>query len=222
MERLNLFEDSHKGIRSGISKLSFLAGNADYTKPETVKKLYELGKDMFLLLNVHATEEDEMIMAELEKKVPHSTKHETDEHEAIEAEQQQLEKMLDEIYDGAVNHGDMTILGNRFYFELNLFYSKYLMHMADEETNTMNMLWDNFTDEELAKIRKRIITRFTPEVAMKWQSFIIPSISPVQRAKVMKGVKANAPMQAYNAYLSVVEKNLPAEEFAVLVKKINE
>jgi len=220
MERINLFENTHKGIRNGFSQLSFLAGNTDYTKPEPVKKLYDLGKDVFLLLNIHAAEEDEMIMAELEKKAPNSTKHDIEEHEAIEAEQQQLEKMLDEIYDGAMNHGDMTVLGNRFYFEINLFYSQYLIHMADEETDTMNMLWENFTDEELAQIRKRSIAQFTPEVAMKWQSFIIPSLSPVQRVAVLKSVKANAPRQSYNAYLRVVEKNLPAEEFADLINKL--
>jgi len=220
MERINLFEDSHKGIRNGLSQLSFLAGNTDYTKPDPVKKLYSLGKDLFLLLNIHAAYEDEMIIAELEKKMPGSTKHDAEEHEAIEAEQQQLEHMLDEIYDGAVNHRDMTELGSRFYFELNLFYSQYLMHMADEETVTMNVLWENFTDEELDMIGKKTIERFTPEVAMKWQSFIIPSLSPAQRAKVLKSVKAIAPKKAYNAYLSVVEKILPAEEFADLVKNI--
>jgi len=221
MERLNLFEASHKGIRHGIQQLSFLAGNTDYTKPEPVKKLYALGKDLFLLLNIHAAEEDGMIIAELEKKVPNSSKHDIEEHEAIETEQQQLEKMLDEIYDGARNHGDMTELGNRFYFELNLFYSQYLVHMADEETDTMNLLWNNFTDEELAQIRKRIIVQFTPEVAMKWQRFIIPSLSPAQRVEVLKSIKANIPKQSYNAYLNIVEKNLPAEEFTDLLNKLN-
>lgn len=221
MERINIFEAAHKGIRNGMAQLSFLAGNTDYTKTEPVKKLYNLGKDLFMLLSIHANDENEIILSELEKKVPGSSNHDMEEHEAIEAEQQQLEKMLDEIYDGSITHNDMTDLGSRFYFELNIFYSQYLMHMADEETDTIGMLWDNFTDEEIIRMRSKIISRFSPEVALKWQSFIIPSLSQAQRVMILAGVKSSAPEAAFNVFLGVVQKVLPADEYADLVNKLN-
>jgi len=220
MGRFKITEAPHKGLRNGLSQLSLLAGNTDYTDKEKVKELYSLGKDIFLLLNEHANDENTVVLAELEKKVPGSSKHDMNDHEEIEILQTKLEHDLDNVYNKTMAGEDTNVLGADFYFNLANFHSRYLLHMAEEETLTAKLLWDNFTDEEIMEMRNTIISRFKPELMVKWQRFILPALSRGQRAQIIGGVKATAPEHVYKLFMDICKLYLAADDYKDLVQKI--
>lgn len=220
MNRFKLAEAPHKGLRNALSQLSFLAGNTNYINKEKVKELHSLGKDIFLLLKEHSNDENTVVLPRLEKRVAGSSKHDLDDHEEIEKLQRQLEEQLDNIYSKAMAGGDSTELGGDFYFSFSKFHSRYLMHMADEETETAKLLWDNFTDEELIEMRNVIISRYKLELLLKWQRFILPALSRSQRTFIIKGVKAAAPQNISDMFMEICKQQLPADDYNDLLSQL--
>lgn len=214
-ERVKLFEAAHKGLRNALSKFSFLVGKADFNNPNDIYILYPLGKDLFMMLRTHANDENSIVLAELEVKVPGSSKHDMDDHEKLEGDQDRLEELLDEIKDMSSKGKDASGLGAELYINFVKFHGEYLIHTHEEETVTQHLLWENFTDAEIHAMRGKIIARFTPESFEKWQSFIFPSITHAARVQMLSGIKANAPGQ-FPRLMAMAEKFLPADEFTLL------
>ena len=219
MQRVKLFEAAHKGLRNALSQFSFSLGKCDFNNTNDVNRIHSLGKDLCLLLNIHANDENTIILAELERKVPGSSKHDMDDHERLERDQDAIEKLLDEIKELNAKGEDALGMGAELYIKFSKFHGEYLLHTVDEETDTQRLLWENFTDPELHAIRGRIISKFTPEVFEKWQSYIMPSITQSDIVMMMGGMRTAAPEQ-FTKLMAMAEKYLSADEFAAIKEKL--
>lgn len=219
MQRVKLFEAAHKGLRNALSQFSFMLGKCDFNSPVDIAKLHSLGKDLFMMLSSHANDENTLILAALEEKVPGSSKHDMEDHERLEHDQDAIEKLLDDIKELNSKGQDALGTGAELYMKFSRFHGEYLLHTVDEETETQRLLWENFTDQELHMIRGKIIGRFTPEAFEKWQSYIMPAITQSDLLMMLGGMKANAPEQ-FTKLVVMAEKFLPAEEFAEINHKM--
>jgi hypothetical protein len=168
-----------------------------------------------MLLSTHANDENSIVLAELEAKVPGSSKHDMDDHEVLEADQDTIEKLLDDIKELNTKGEDALGMGAELYIKFSKFHGDYLLHTVEEETVTQRLLWENFTDQEIHGMRGRIIGKFTPEAFEKWQSYILPAITQNDLVMMFGGLKANAPEQ-FAKMMVMAEKFLPAEDYALL------
>jgi hypothetical protein len=219
MQRVKLFEAAHKGLRNALSQFSFLLGKTDFNSSIDVAKLHSLGKDLFMMLSSHANDENTIILAALESKVPGSSKHDMDDHERLEHDQNAIEKMLNEIKELNSKGEDALGMGAELYMKFSKFHGEYLLHTVEEETETQRLLWEDFTDPELHAMRGKIIAGFTPEAFEKWQSYIMPAITQSDLLMMLGGMKANAPEQ-FTRLMVMAEKFLPAEEFTEIKEKL--
>lgn len=219
MQRVKLFEAAHKGLRSALSQFSFLLGKCDFNNAVDITKLYSLGKDLFMMLSSHANDENSIILAALEEKIPGSSKHDMDDHERLEQDQDAIEKLLDDIKELNTRGADASGSGAELYIKFSKFHGEYLLHTVEEESETQRLLWENFTDQELHAMRGKIIGRFTPEAFEKWQSFIMPAITQSDLLAMLGGMKANAPEQ-FTRLMVMAEKFLPAEEYTAINEKL--
>ncbi len=219
MQRVKLFEAAHKGLRNALSQFSFSLGKCDFNSTNDVNRIHSLGKDLCMLLNIHANDENNIILAELEAKVPGSSKHDMDDHERLERDQDAIEKLLDEIKELNTKGEDALGMGAELYMKFSKFHGEYLLHTVEEETETQRLLWENFTDPELHAIRGRIISKFTPEVFEKWQSYIMPAITQSDIVMMMGGMRTAAPEQ-FTKLMAMAEKYLPADEFSAINNKL--
>ncbi len=221
MQRVKLFEAAHKGLRNALSQFSFALGKCDFNNSNDVNRIHSLGKDLCMLLNIHANDENTIILAELEAKLPGSSKHDMDDHERLERDQDAIEKLLDEIKELNAKGEDAVGMGAELYMKFSKFHGEYLLHTVDEETDTQRLLWENFTDPELHAIRGRIISKFTPEVFEKWQSYIMPAITQSDIVMMMGGMRTAAPEQ-FTKLMAMAEKYLPADEFSAINSKLKQ
>ena len=219
MQRVKLFEAAHKGLRNALSQFSYLLGKCDFNSTQDVNKIHSLGKDLCMMLSSHANDENTLILAALEEKVPGSSKHDMHDHERLEYEQDAIEKLLDDIKELKSKGEDALGTGAELYMKFSKFHGDYLLHTVEEETETQRLLWENFTDQELHMIRGKIIGRFTPEAFEKWQSYIMPAITQSDLLVMLGGMKTNSPEQ-FTRLMVMAEKFLPAEEFAVIKNKM--
>lgn len=218
--RMKSFDVPHKGIRNGLSQLSLLSGKTDYHNPSEVSHLNTLGKEVFLLLNTHAQDENDVSLKHLEEKMKGASHHDMEEHVRLHAMQSRLEELLDEIADNASKNVDVSDTGSRFYSDLSDFYSEYLHHMSEEERITQQLLWDNFTDQELAQHRAEIMKNLPASTLFLWFKYVAPAQSHQERAGLFKGFKQNAPANLFHEAMNVLRSVLSEKEFRELSEAI--
>jgi hypothetical protein len=213
MKRMKSYDVPHKGLRNALSQLQLLAGKTDYSNPQEVEQLYRLGEDVFKILTIHATDENEVTLAELGQHCPACSQHDLDDHEQIHLAQDKLEKLLASIYANSKAGQDVTEDGEEFYLAFSEFHGTYLEHTAEEERVTQSMLWKHFTDEELASHRGKIMAKNPPQTLLIWFRFVIPSQNHKERVELLTGFRKMAPTPFFNEGMQVIKQVLNDEEF---------
>jgi hypothetical protein len=220
MPRMKTYDAPHKGLRNALSQLQLLSGKADFNNAAEVEHLFAFGQDVFKLLNIHADDENEVTLAELEKRCPGCSVHDRSDHELLESEQRSVEELLLSIYSRTQNGQGAEDLASEFYLLLSKYHGDYLLHLNEEETVTQLLLWKHFTDEELLEHRIRIIRRNPPETLLIWLRFIIPAQPHVERVRFFGRFKKTVPEDLYSKALDVVRQELPTKEFDSLYEAI--
>ncbi|HYG15264.1 MAG TPA: cation-binding protein [Bacteroidia bacterium] len=210
--RIKSFDAPHKALRYGLSQLLIHAGKTDYTNRAEIDTLYNIGKDVFKMLTVHAHDENNVTLKHLESKAPGASHDNMADHEAIEARQLELENQLEKIYKGPVS----ATVPSEFYSSLSQYISNYLLHMHSEETDTQQMLWLHFTDEELIGHRMEIMGKMEPEMLKLWIKYIVPAQSFQENTGFMGGFKKMAPQPFFESVMAMLEKHLNTTEFQKL------
>jgi hypothetical protein len=216
MKRAKSFDVPHKGLRNALSQLSLLAGKTNYSNPAEVAGLHALGEVVFKLLNIHAVDEDAVIFTALEERCRGCSQHYFDDHAGLHIAQDKLEKLLSHIYNKSQSGGDATEDGDEFYLALSAFHGEYLAHIAEEERMAQPLLWQYFTDAELAEHRREIIAKNPPQMLLIWFRFVIPAQSAAERVGLLSGFKKMASPAFFNEGMEAIGQVLTTEELAAL------
>jgi hypothetical protein len=218
-KRMKTFDVPHKGIRNGLSQLSLLSGMTNYSNRMEVERLNKLGKEVFLLLNTHAQDENDVSLKHLEEKMRGASHHDVEEHIRLHVMQSRLEKMLEDIYSNN-ERNNTSDLGSEFYTSLADFHSEYLHHMSEEERITQQLLWDNFTDEELSGHRAEIMKNLPTSTLLLWFKFVAPAQSHLERVNLFKVFKQNTPAGLFQQVKDVLRSALNESEFEELMEAL--
>lgn len=214
------YDVPHKGLRNALSQLQLLAGKTDYSHLDEVEQLYHLGEAVFKILTIHARDENEVTLAELEKRCPGCSQHDFDDHEQLHVAQQKLESLLSKIYTASKAGQNAIEDGEEFYLACSEFHGVYLEHTAEEERVTQPLLWQYFTDEELASHRKEIMSKNPPQTLLTWFRFVIPAQRHKENVGLLSGFKAMAPEPFFYEGMQVIQAVLTAQEFDKLKQEL--
>lgn len=214
--RLKIFAIPHQGLRHGLSQFSFLAGNTDYRDAFAIGELHRLGHEIFTLLTVHASEEDQYTLAALEERCPGTAQHHLHEHEVIGTQQVRLQNWLDTLLARARAGADVTAEGEPFHRALGHFHSAYLQHMLEEEEAIQPLMWAHFSDAEILELRRRIIANMDPQVMLLWVKYSAPALSNADRVRWMQGLQAEAPAAFFREVMAALVKVLSPLQLEML------
>jgi len=215
--RVNLYGFPHKGLRNGLSQLSMLAGNTDYSDELALDKIRNLTDELVLLLDTHAEKEDQIVLPALEERAPGSTAENIEEHIELENEVEAFHDLL-----RSMSTDSSPTMGAGFYEAVNSFYAKYIIHMDMEEKDINPILWEHFTDDELMGIQGQILGSFSPEMMMKWFEYIIPALNPFERTIMLGGFKQNAPSEAFDTAINMLRNFMPSSELDQVVEDLSQ
>lgn len=87
---------------------------------------------------------------------------------------------------------------HRLYRQLAAFIAENFEHMDVEETRHNQALWAAYGDAELREIEGRILASIGPQEMSQWLRWMIPALSPAERAQLITGMPdaARAPVLA--------------------------
>lgn len=215
MTRIKSFDAPHKGLRSALSKFSFLAGKTNYADLEQLAALKNTGNELFMLLNDHVSTENEFVLKPLEERAPGAAGHDLHDHEELEKVQEAVEMSLNKL-DGTQDADQ----GHQFYLEFSGFHSRYLDHILHEESVTEKLLQDNFSDEELINHRIQTMRRIAFPTMLLWFKYIIPAQRQDENIRMLSGFKANVPSEAFDSVILTIQSEMPQKEYDNLLSKL--
>lgn len=198
-----LYTFPHKGLRNALSQLSFQAGSTNYGDQQELDDLKQISKEIVLLLDLHMRSEEDILLPALELRVPGSTEGNHEEHEHLGEKIKRFEAMLNEILITPPRSN-----GASFYLIYNDFHSMYIAHMAMLETKINDLIWANFTDEEMMKMHGQIMASLTLEQIMMWFKYIVPALDFIERSVIMGGLKAYAPAEFFESVINMLKEHM--------------
>lgn len=210
--RPSSFLAPHKALRRSFAELLALAGNIDPDDAPAVRDLVQRLRELFLLLELHADDENAVLLSALQPVAPDIDMHDRADHERLEALQHGLTPMLDALSERP-NATDLDTL----YTGLQELFARHLLHMREEEQVTQPALWRHFTDAELDAMRSEILRRLGPERSLLWSKHIFPALRP-QEARPMLAGLLSAPDATFVERAREVVRGALGEERWLLVQ----
>lgn len=208
--RHDLYAFIHKALRAYLSHTLLRVGRVD---AHDAQEVAEVAQEVRVLLDFcegHVHHENDIVHTAMEARRPGSTANIAGEHLHHEAAIASLRRQVDAIAEGGPQA--VTLL----YHALAAFVSENFEHMAQEETAHNAVLWADYTDDELRQIEHRIHQRVAPQqmqIAMRW---MLPHLTPDERAKVLGGIRVNAPAEAFNGLIEMLRSLLPQRDWRKL------
>jgi hypothetical protein len=90
----------------------------------------------------------------------------------------------------------------RLYRSLSLVVADNLRHMHEEETRNHEALWATHTDEELHALTQAIVSAIPPETMLLFHRFMLPAMTPGERAGMLGAMRAGMPAAVYEAVMA--------------------
>ncbi|MDQ2658039.1 MAG: hypothetical protein M3Y60_11525 [Bacteroidota bacterium] len=208
MARIRSFAAPHKGLRNVISKFAFQLGITDVSDASALVRLKALGEEMFVLLNDHVHTENEHTLRHLEERAPGAGAHDRDDHEKLDAIQDNLQRHLMEL-TGRETPEQLHL----FYLKFAWFQSQYLEHINEEETVTELLLQKHFADDELMQHRHAIMKQLKPPMLLLWLKYIIPAQRVDESVGMLSGLKANAPADFFKQVMDILSMEIEPERY---------
>jgi hypothetical protein len=92
------------------------------------------------------------------------------------------------------------------------------MHI--EETANNAALWAHYTDEELMALHKRLLDSIEPQDKLESMRWMLPALTPQQRAAMLSEVQAEAPPEVLEMLVGTVRPHLAAGDWSKLARSL--
>jgi iron-sulfur cluster repair protein YtfE (RIC family) len=181
--RIDFYTKVHKALRARLFQLSQRAAASDYADPQVLAVLSRDLEAALAQLSSHARHEARFIHPLLKEKAADNPFDA--EHDALEADQAQLERRLASVLGAP--QAERPALGLTFYRALNVFIARYLEHLAREE-ESMTVLWERCTDAELAAVMTAFGASRPLGEALADMGWMLPTLSPQEQAELLSAM----------------------------------
>jgi iron-sulfur cluster repair protein YtfE (RIC family) len=185
--RIDFYTKVHKALRASLFDLSQRAATTDYRDPRALQALAEALRGLLARLSSHAKHEATFIHPLLEAKTGAGRRALDAEHEALEAEQASLSRLLASV--SSPDADARTVRGLAFYRALNAFIARYLEHL-DREEAAMPVLWERCSDDELRSVMTRFGASRPLDEALADMGWMLPALSGSEQAELIGGMAA--------------------------------
>lgn len=216
MPRIDFYGNYHKALRRALFEFSARAGLVDVDDDAALARLLTEFEQIARTLIEHSTHEDEYMHPLLAKYAPEVLATMERQHTSLDPELEVLEQQL----RGIASASNRAAAGMAFYAAINRYIGAYLQHLADEEDVANPVLWERCPHDELAAAVTRFRGTFALDQMATSFEFMLPSLSPPERADLYKTVRDNAPRPVFDTLIGVAQKTLAAADYDDLQQRL--
>lgn len=195
--RHDIYELIHKALRARLSRTLVAIGQLDAEEDDCVREVVEETRTTLAMMRGHLQAENAFVHAAMEARAAGSTARIADQHEHHEQDLRALEDACAAL--AAAEPATRAALARRLYVQFDGFVQENLEHMRYEERHHNAVLWSHYSDEEILGIERALVASIPPDKMALYLHSMIPAVPTRDRAKVLGGVRASAPPEAFAA-----------------------
>ena len=207
--RYNMYEVIHKALRARLSRTLVSIGQLDAGIDACVHQLAAEVQTTLAMMRGHLASENDFVHVAMEARAPGSSRRITEEHVHHEADIQILDDACTALLRAAPT--ERPALANRLYVMFDLFVQDNLVHMRYEEDHHNAVLWSAYTDEEILGIERELVAAIPPEKKALYLHSMLPAVPTHDRVKLLGGLRASVPPQAFAGIYASVASLLDAD-----------
>lgn len=221
MERYNIFQLVHKGLRAALYQTALQLQQTDFMAEEERTAAINSVKEIVMLFESHAHKEDSFVLPAIQAFEPSVVATFEAEHVTDMQLGENLQKSL-ELLETPDALDDITATGARLTEDFVAFTVFNLRHMAKEEDLINKILWRYYTDDEIKKISGQITASVEPWMQDFFSTWMLRGISNPEAITWMKAIERGMPAVVYQTLLQKAEKELPNKRYYKVTQSLKE
>jgi hypothetical protein len=218
MNRYNIFNQIHKGLRAFLYETANLLQQTDFTIAEEANIATHQLTEVLELFDKHADTEDHFILPVLEQFEPAVSSLFAEEHIQDHALSNRLRSLLN-IFADAETADEQIQAGSAIKVSFVEFMVFNLNHMAKEESELNRLLWKYQTDGQLMTINQAIVAKVLPEDMARYAKWMMRGLNNTEISHWLQEVKNNAPTFVFHSLIEMAETELPEARKSVVLEK---
>lgn len=221
MNRYNIFNQVHKGLRALLYETALSVQQTDFTNREESKFITALLAEVIELFDKHADTEDNIVFPAIQEYEPSVILVFEDEHEKDHVLGKKLKDLLF-VLAHSVTEGAKLQAGRDIQLAFVEFMVFNLEHMAKEETIINRLLWRYYTDEQLHDLTQTIVSKVPQEAMAKYTRAMIRGLNNSEITSWLKEVKAGAPEFVFAGLMTIAERELHSHRWLRIRETVKE
>jgi Hemerythrin HHE cation binding domain len=219
MQRINIFNQIHKGLRAALYDTAIALQCADFRAEQEAEEALSKVKEVVMLFDEHARKEDLFILPAIVSFEPSVADAFEQEHVTDAALSNQLNLFIDQ-FNNLLKAEDRVLAGKRINIAFVAFLVFNLQHMAKEEDVLNQILWRYYSDAEILQIQQRIVQNTTPWHQDFFSTWMLRGINHAEAAVWLRNVERSAPEIVYQTLFTKAKQELPGTRFQKLVEAL--
>jgi len=217
--RYDIYSSIHKALRSYMGETLAAVGRVDIHDDTEVSETTNQVRGLLEVLRLHLEAENRFLHMVMHDRSPGSADKTAVDHAGHERSLARLETLSDEVQQG---RGDQRrTAAKRLYRELAVFVAENLEHMDYEEVENNAVLWLTHTDAELRQIEQTIVAGLSPEKKASVMRWMIPALSPEERAWLLANARQTAPAPVFEGILAIAKRALSERDWTKLAAALD-
>lgn len=217
--RLDMYAGIHKAVRAFMTDTLLAVGRMDVEDDLELAQATQRVLELLDFCASHLKHENEFVHTAIEARAPGASEAVAHDHEDHVKHIGQLSASVAALRacpQPPLRHA----LAAALYGQLALFVADNFRHMHVEETAHNAVLWAHYTDAELMEIHDALVASIPPAEMMVVARWMVPFMSPAQRADMLGDVRAKAPAPAFQAILDTVRPHMSQLEWGKLMRAL--
>jgi hypothetical protein len=216
---LDLYRDIHKGIRNGLFRVTFAAGQVDPGNRDEVAAVAAQWHDLVALLVGHAEHEDEHMQPQIEALFPSLAEVIAVAHPELEAQMAALELLAERATDACERERRLAV--HRMYLGFASFTASYLQHQEFEELQVMPALAEKIGFEAVLALHGAIVGSIPPDEMVKAATLMLPAMNVDDRVELLGGIKRGAPPEVFAGMMGLARSVVTAADYQQVATRLD-
>lgn len=210
----------HKALRALMCRTLQRVAALDAVRDEDRSELQLVVGELLQVCTDHLTHENTHYHAPLRERAPRAVLPFDEDHREHEASIAALRARLARVLDTHVGGAAAQAQAYALYLELTRFVAENLEHMADEETQLTQALWEHFSDAEIQGLEDRLRAGLSDQESAYYLRWMARALDDAELLTLAQGARAAMPPEAFPEVFGLIAAELDADRGVRLARRL--
>ncbi len=221
MQRYNVFNLIHKGLRTMLFETAQAIQRTDFTDAEEATATLARVERVLFFFDGHAQHEDKFILPVIKQHNPQLFDIFEAEHQADHRMGNDLRAIMS-LYQPTMQPERKRQVGEQVLHAFNAFVAFNLGHMSQEEEVLNQVLWEYHTDEQIQRLEHRIVSSISPDLLAEESRWMMRGINKAEATAWLAGARDTAPDPVFGFLKQLAIQELPTNQWSKVQLALND